>query len=532
MKKFFEIAKIQITTMIKNTTKSGSKKSSGILLMCVIVGSLMFASTMYSLSMYEVLPAGSRDLVLYLMASAAVLIIIIFSITTAQGQLFQFKDFDLLMTLPISRTTVFLSKVLSFVMMMLFYCFLFILPAIIIFGVKESMGILYYFNALIGVLFLPLIPITIASLLAFIIRRLAGNGKYKNLLINLGSIILFAALMVGSMSLSSFDSTGIPEEMLVSIIPMIQTYLYPIYLYVHSCINGNVLELLLSIFINGGVFAIFVYLFSKTFIRINSTAQSGYKAKNFKLRKEGSRSPLLALCHKELSKFTSNMMYFMNMGMGQVMLVLAGGYLVFNKSEVFEVLTQIESMGLQIKPTLFGLICSAICLFALMTPTSSVSISLEGKEFWITKTIPVKTETIFVSKALVNAFIIWLPSSIGFLLISIGFGFSLVEILLGLILIFTIGIFVGVIGLCVNINFPKLQFDREILVIKQSMSSFISIFGGMILGALIVFIYVNISSQVGEINFVLILIAIIGALDLLLWTYLRTIGVRKFYELF
>ncbi|SKA01535.1 putative ABC transporter permease subunit [Anaerorhabdus furcosa] len=532
MKKFFEIAKIQIINMVRSTTRSGSKNSKGIFLLVVILGGLIFASATYSMGIYSGIPAGYKDFVLYTMATASVLIVFIFSITTAQGQLFQFKDFDLLMTLPISRTMVFLAKVLSFVVIMLVYCFLFMLPALVIYGVNESMGILYYVYGIVGLFFLPLIPIVISSLFAFIIRKLAGHGKYKNLLVNLGSIILFAAIMLGSMSLSSLEGTTIPEEVFVTGLMLIKTYLYPIYIYIHSCISGNIIELVLSILINGGVFALFVYLFSKTFVSINSTVQTGYKAKNFKLKKEEGKSPLQALCEKEFKKFTSNMMYFMNMGMGQVMLVLGGAYLVFNKQMVFEMLTQFESLGFQIKPTLFGLICGAICLFALMTPTASVSISLEGKQFWITKTIPVKTETIFLSKAIVNAVIIWIPSMIGFILISVGFGFTMFELIVGLLLIFVLGIFVGILGLCININFPKLDFDREIIVIKQSMSSFIAIFGGMVVGALLIFLYVNVSEFVGPFNFVMIIVSILSALDILLWMYLRTVGVRKFCELY
>ncbi|MEG0239331.1 putative ABC transporter permease subunit [Anaerorhabdus sp.] len=532
MKKFLEIAKIQIMNMIKSTVRSGSNGSKGIVLFLVIVVSLIFASATYSMGIYSSLPVGYKDLVLYTMTSATVLLVFIFSITTAQGQLFQFKDFDLLMTWPISRTTVFLAKVLSFVIMMYMYCFLFLLPALVIFGIYESMGILYYIFGFLGILFLPLIPITISSLLAFLIRKLAGNGKHKNLLINLGSIILFGGIMIGSFSLSSMEGTVIPEEVLVGVVNLMKTYLYPVYIYVHGAITGNVIDFILVVVINGGVFALFVYLFSKTFITINSTVQNGYKAKNFKLRKGQGKSPLFALCNKEISKFTSNMMYFMNMGMGQVMLVIGGIYLMLNRETVFQMLQQFDAFGFEVMPMLFGLVCVAICLFAFMTPTSSVSISLEGKQFWITKTLPVATTTIFISKALANAFVIWVPSSIGLLTVSIGLGFSILEILMGLLLVFVLGIFVGLFGLCVNINFPKLEFDREIIVIKQSMSSFISIFGGMILGFAIIFIYVNATSVMDPKLFILLLIGIISLLDVAFWFYLKTSGVRKFYELY
>ncbi|MEG0176702.1 hypothetical protein [Anaerorhabdus sp.] len=532
MKKFFEIAKIQLAIMTSNTTKAGSGTLSSKILLFVIVASMIFASTVYSFGIYSSLPVGNKELVLYSMATVSVLIIFIFSITTAQGQLFQFRDFEMLMTWPISRTTVFLAKVISFVAIMLMYSILIMLPALLVYGYLQSMGILFYLLGVVGMFFNILIPITLSSMIAFFIRKVAGNGKYKNLFVNLGSIIMFGAIMIFSFSLSSVEETVISIDVVTNIIGYIKTYLYPIYLYVHSCITGNIFELLLSILINVVVFMVFVLVFSRTFVKINSTVQTGYKNKNFKLRKEGGKSPLLALCLKELSKFTSNMMYFMNMGMGQVMLVIGGVYLLLNKSLIMDGLKQFELLGFDILPTLFGLVCTAICLFAFMTPTAAVSISLEGKQFWITKTLPVSTETIFISKALANAIIIWLPSSIGFILISLGLGFTLLEIIMGLVLIFLMGILIGLLGVFININFPKLEFDREILVIKQSTSSFVAILGGMVVGALIVFAYINIAPAIGEYIFIMLLIIAILFINLGIWIYLKKIGVRKFYELY
>lgn len=532
MKKFIELAKIQISGFMNSSMRTGSKKIQGKILLLVIFSSILFASGMYSSGIYMGLPVGYKDLTLYLMSAASILVIFVISITTAQGQLFQFKDFDRLMSWPISRTQVFLAKITSFVSLNMLYQTVFILPALIVYGINEHMGILFYIFGVVGSFFLSFIPLSFASLLALGIRRIAGNGRFKTLFVNLGTFVLLIGILFLSFSAPTLEGNVIPIELLNETYKFLQVYLFPVFWYVKGALDGNLIYLLGSIVVCTAVLELFILFFSKTFISINSRVQEGYKVKNFKLGRTKSNTALAALFKKELMKVFANSMYFFNLAMGQIMLIVGGVFLIINKGQVDSLLAQFGVAGLELKSTFFGLICSAICLFALMTPTASVSVSLEGKQWWITKTIPVKTEIIFISKVLVNAVIIWIPSAIGFILVSIGFSFSILEILLGLLMIFFMGIFVGFLGLSINMNFPKLEFDREIIVIKQSMSSFISIMGGMIVGALIIFLYVNLTEVMSSSWIIVIFTVGIILLDIVLWFYLKTVGIRKFRELY
>lgn len=532
MKKFLKLAKIQISEFMNSSMRTGSKKIQGKILLLVIFSSILAASGIYASGIYLGLPNGYKDLTLYLMSAASILVIFVISISTAQGQLFQFKDFDRLMSWPISRTQVFLAKITSFVSLNMLYQIVFIIPALIVYGINEHMGILFYVFGIVGSFFLSFIPLSFASLIALGIRRIAGNGRFKTLFVNLGTFVLMAGILFLSFSVPSLEETAIPMEFFNEIYKFLELYLFPVFWYVKGTVDGNLVYLLGSILACTAILVLFIFFFSKTFISINSRVQEGYKVKNFKLGRTNSNSALSALFKKELMKVFANSMYFFNLAIGQVMLIVGGVVLVINKSQVDTMLAQFGITGLELKSTFFGLICSAICLFALMTPTSSVSISLEGKQWWITKTIPVKTEIIFISKALVNAVIIWIPSAIGFILVSIGFSFSIIEILLGLLLIFFMGIFVGFLGLSINMNFPKLEFDREILVIKQSMSSFISIMGGIVLGALIIFLYINLTEFMSSSLIITIFTLGIILLDIGLWLYLKSVGIRKFKELY
>ena len=85
-------------------------------------------------------------------------------------------------------------------------------------------------------------------------------------------------------------------------------------------------------------------------------------------------------------------------------------------------------------------------------------------------------------------------------------------------------------GLVLNLMFPKLEFDREIVVIKQSLSVFLNILSAFIMTALMFGIYF-----LGTLYFkwngymtFLIICMIYVVLDVILFILLKNWGVKRF----
>ena len=129
-----------------------------------------------------------------------------------------------------------------------------------------------------------------------------------------------------------------------------------------------------------------------------------------------------------------------------------------------------------------GLIQKALPLFlaataSMMTPTAC-SISMEGRQWWIAKTIPVRSKDIFDSKILV-ALTVALP---GYLVAVV---FSLLAVkpsLPGALWIVIIPaaytLFIAVVGISVNLAMPIFNWENEVRVVKQSASvMFTMLFG-------------------------------------------------------
>ena len=86
-------------------------------------------------------------------------------------------------------------------------------------------------------------------------------------------------------------------------------------------------------------------------------------------------------------------------------------------------------------------------------------------------------------------------------------------------------------GLLANLRFPKLDAPNDTVVVKQSASVLVTMFGSWVLLAIFGFGYAFVLSCLGETAGLLIVAGICALLDLLLWRLLATVGVKLFRKM-
>ena len=161
-----------------------------------------------------------------------------------------------------------------------------------------------------------------------------------------------------------------------------------------------------------------------------------------------------------------------------------------------------------------------------MTCTTGVSISLEGKSLWILKSIPADVKEIFLAKILINLALIMVPSTLSLLGLGIAFHLPLLYYLTGILMLAVSALFISMLGLLINLRFPKLEFDREVVVIKQSLSAFLSIMIPMFLAVGIMVLFF----MTGMNTFYWIMAFFVAA-DLILVFLLLKYGTERFRRL-
>ena len=139
----------------------------------------------------------------------------------------------------------------------------------------------------------------------------------------------------------------------------------------------------------------------------------------------------------------------------------------------------LKGMDFDINTTINLLFYGIVLFVGTLTSITSSSISLEGKTINITKSLPISEKMILKSKILM-ALIIELPFIlISDLLFIIKFTPSITYIIILLLLSIITIVLSAIIGLLVNLKYPKLNASSDTEVVKQSASSMISVFIGI-----------------------------------------------------
>lgn len=495
---------------------------------------LLISFSMITLSIYGfiacfylsdfLIQINQMELLLILGILGATLTTFFTSLYKASSYIFQSRDYEMLASLPIKQSTILSSKILMLIANNYLFSAAFILIPGIVYFIKIETGGYYLLYLIISTLAAPLIPTVIASLLAFVITNISSRSKKNNLI----SIVLNLLLIVVVLVLS-FNSQNVMMSLIEnssSIIEVTQKLYLPAYFFVDALTDGDILSLI--VFLLDGIIpiALFVYLFAKNFSKMNGRLSETYKANNYKFKELKSSSPVIALFNKEVKRYFSSNVYVMNTFVGMIMLVIfTGAVLLVGYDKIAEMLEISVVKDLILVQTL-GI--TVFCL--LMTNTSCVSISLEGKNLWILKSSPIKEMDIFKSKILLNLALTIPISIICFMVLSFKLSFNVKSTVLVIIAIVLLAIFGATLGILINLLYPKLDFINDVAVVKRGASVLLTMIGNMLY--VVVLCGIGHVLKIDDINRFLILGNVITVIAVfILYRILKVKGVKMFRSL-
>ena len=460
----------------------------------------------------------------------AVIVIITFmeGIYKSQGILFEAKDNDLLFSLPIKKSKILFMRIFKLLLFQYIYNLMFILPALIIYIYFEKPSLSFYFISFLMTILIPIIPTVFSSAIGYIVKLLASKSNSSKIVQTILSSIIFLGIFFLSTNLESFIENIVTQA--TSINDLLTKIYYPLGLYINLITNFKFFDLLKFIIINIIPLIIFIFLGSKYYFKIIFNTHDTIKSKR-KTTKDLyiKSSKIKALTKKEIKRYFSSPVYMFNTSFGLLLILVISIILVFKSQIVFDML--LNSYGVS-KDISISLVYYFLIFFATsMTSITSSCISLEGKTINITRSLPIKEKDILLSK-LIYPFVIELPfllvsELIFFIKFKPSIFYIITIILIGLVTI----LLSGLIGLIVNLKYPKMNALNDTEVVKQSMSSMISVFTGMgifilsIIG--IVFTYEKIKIEILVIIHILILLLI----SLILYNILMKKGIKDYQKI-
>lgn len=434
-------------------------------MLVVYVGIL--AAAYVKMGMGEVIP-----MYLFMVSS---LVILCFTFFKAGSVIFQMNTCEMLMSLPVSQTAIVVSRFLSMYMTNLLLAALVMLPGVIIYGVLDTPTLGLFVYSILGTLILPLLPMTIATGIGAGITAISSRMRHKNQMSAFLNIMLVVGILVASMVFSG-NTEQLTEEMMRNMAQIMTEQITKIYppaaWFGEAAVQGKVSGFLLLAGVSILLFVVLVAVLQKYFMPICMALNATSAKNNYKMQSLAASSPLKALWKREFKRYFSSSIYVTNTLVGYILMLLAGiGIFVAGAEKVDEIM-QMPGLTGKTMPLL-------LAAAAVIMPTTSCSVSMEGKQWWIAQTLPVKSSDIWNSKILLN--------------LTLAFPFYLVSVILGILAVkptflegfwivvipFVYILFTAVAGITINLAFPVMEWENETRVVKQSASTIAAMLAGM-----------------------------------------------------
>ncbi len=537
MKKLYSLIKACMTSdMAIFKIKTKSKKTQTILPIAVALY-LMFmiwggANTLFE----KVSPMNLNYIMLSLFVFSISFMTFMEGIYKSSSLIFNCKDDQLLLSLPIKRITVLFIRIFKFYVFELLFNSLFLLPIMIAYIRWEQVSWTYFLTCLIMLLLLPIIPIILSCIVGVFTSSISSRFKYKNLAQILVSMIFILVIMYFSFNMDHLFKYIVKHA--TSINDLITKIYYPAGIFAKLITDFKIIDLIIFILVNIGLFIITIFVLSKFYFKINSRVKeviTNDKKINSNRLSYKKTNPTISLIKKEITTFFKTPVFIINAGFALVLYIIICVALVIKFDSMIPILTSKESgLGLSlnlINDNLSIIILILIIFTGFMTSITNSVISLEGRNINILKSLPIKVKTILMSKVYSSLLITTPVLLIGNIILFIKLKISILEAILLLVLSVIIPLISHLVGIIINLKYPRLDWENETEVVKQSASSLISVLLGMIL--LIISIYV-ITKVIGNYNSTLILLAAILVyliINLILYLYLIKISVKEFNKL-
>lgn len=414
------------------------------------------------------------------------LIVFIFGIIFILSKYYFSNDLDILVPLPIKSRDIIAAKFITSMVNEYMTSLPIILPFIFIYGIKGNEGILYWLYSILLVLFVPVIPLALASIIVMIFMKYTNIRGRKDLLRGIGYVFLLVAMLAFQFKMQSIaqksvlegndfffniakDSNILVRKMGKAFPPGMWGSLA---LGENSSITG-LLNLILFIGLSILVFLIMLELSEKLFFKglIGNMEVSHSRHKKISIKDYSKVSPgFIAIALKEIKMLFRTPVYLMNSVMGVVIVPIIFLMSYYMNGGTFAGRTDSFFQG-----HIVSLIGSAVVvLLSGLNSVCSTTFSREGKNFWIQRVLPIKVQDQIIGRILSSLFI----QLIG--IIALLFSLYLViELRIENIIWITIlgllgSIVMSEIGMVVDIFRPLLDWDNPQKAMKQNLNVLIT----------------------------------------------------------
>ena len=443
----------------------------------IIIGTIIIIAliTLYFISFAKLFKeANKTETIIYMSISISSILIFFTNLMKANSYIFRCKDYDLLTSMPVSTKEIVISKLIVLYITSFLFSFGLNLSSYISYAFIQEFKIINLVMTVALSIIIPLIPIAISSLIAFIIGYLRISKKTKNIIITIIYFLISLIMIMSYINIIRYDENNLFAQ--VSELRKYFLTMWPFTSLIYKGFyNNDVFSLILYSLGSVIIILIYIIIISKCFVRFNSYERINQKKKDKQIT-FNNKKIFTSLLYKELKMYTSIPTFVINTMIGPMIsiicIVIMCNFIVRNNYTFgFEKLDKLL-IDLSISPKEFvvGLLLIGVNMVLTISQISSCSISLEGKSLSITKSLPITKKEIFCSKIVFNYIFFGFFSLISGVILIIIIK-PIYYVCLIIVLICSINpLSFSIIGLICNLYLPKLNYTNPIQVVKEGLS--------------------------------------------------------------
>lgn len=405
----------------------------------------------------------------------------------ANGMLFAFKDYDLVMSLPVPTAVVVLSRIASLYAMSFVFGLLVMVPAFCVYAANAGVTAAGLAFMALAIVVAPLLPLAVAVVLAALIAAFSSRFRHANIvmvvLMIAATIAIIAAsmLLTGQGQMSDLDALaqmgGMKADVLAQVYP-------PAAWAAAGIAHGDVLAFGLFALVNVAAALVLVAVLTRLFVPVNALLMSTRSHTSFsfdaagKSSRAGERTPFRALVEKELRLLVATPVYLLNGCMGYV-LVLVGA--VAEAVAIATGMLSLDAVPAELAPMVGAMLPWVVAFCLGISSTTAPSVSLEGSARWLMQTAPVPARTVLGAKAAVNLLFAVPTVVVGGALLAFANPLGALDVAALFAVPLAFALFSTFLGLALDARYPRYDWTTVYEPVKRGMPVFAVVLGGMIL---------------------------------------------------
>ena len=547
MSRFISLTKVFIKTNLGIYNKEDKKKA----IVLVILLALGFMPLLKSLSastsnIYDILKQiNEESIILYMGIAATSLAIFIFAIFHVMNTFYFSMDIENLIPLPLRSYEIIGSKLILIIIYEYITEIIFLLPVLIQYGIKINAGLVYYIYGAIIFLINPIVPTILCTILIMVIMRFSNLGKNKDRFKMISGVVALSIGIGINLFIQSITSRNQSKDQIENMIMTIKgkyvgvlSKIFPttksgVYsLIEHNNFKGFI-YICLFLIITLLFLVAFIYIGEKLYLKgvvgISETTSTRKAIEDADLhRYTKKRSVITSYVLKEIKVLLRTPIYFMNCILMNFLWPVFFIAPIAMQGELSEITYEINAILQDIDGIKFVVII-AFSVVLFITATNGIaasSISREGQNLYFNKFVPLDAKNMFMAKILTAVIIEFV--SIFFILLTISLIIKVPLIVIISIVIITIPamFFSSLMGLIIDLYYPKLNWDNEQKAVKQNFN----IIGNMALNTILAVITATlfIKLNLNLITTILLIVAIYTLINILMYIFLKNKGVAIF----